>query len=158
MEVAAGTVGAPALSRQKAGSSQVPPLTPAWGGPGDRVGGDSASSPPSALLLQGCFYQVWESMEAPGQLWISRLAADNPGSRGSRLLCVRLFVLLLPSVSSPGNRKQFCAMGSDRKLVTDGFIHLLVPRLGWMKGCLSQDPLWVWGLQGRWTSLVLAWP
>ena len=121
MEVAAGTVGAPALSRQKAGSSQVPPLTPAWGGPGDRVGGDSASSPPSALLLQGCFYQVWESMEAPGQLWISRLAADNPGSRGSRLLCVRLFVLLLPSVSSPGNRKRFCAMGSDRKLVTDDF-------------------------------------
>ena len=97
-------------------------LTPAWGGgPGDRVGGDSASSTPSAPLLQSCFYQVWESMEAPGQLWISWLTADNPGSRGSRLLCIRLFVLLLPSVSSPGSRKRFCAMGSDRKLVTDDF-------------------------------------
>lgn len=78
MEVAAGTVGAPALSRRKAGSSQVPPLTPAWGtqrqgGRGQRLLSPICPTAAELCLRLAAENRVWESMEAPGP------AVDLPG-------------------------------------------------------------------------------
>lgn len=117
---------APALARRKAGSSQVPPLTPAWGarrqgGRGQRLLSPICPTAAELCLLPGSRKPGLGEHGGPGPALDPRVAAGNPASRRSRLLFIRLFVLLLPSVSSPGNRKWFCAMGSDRKLMTNYF-------------------------------------
>lgn len=54
------------------------------------------------------------ALDLPGCSW-------QPSQPGIKAPFHQVIVLLLPSVSSPGNRKRFCAMGSDRKLMTNYF-------------------------------------